>query len=157
MGQPRAQPFPEQGCHSNDQGKQGGEAGAHERDIPSPCSVSAPELPVPQCLWDSTAVLALKAPGAHCSGTLTEICTQRCCVWYETCCRGGMVREGRREMLGIISGLYPRVPFVHISIHSRIKYFLLKHFFPFAGSRSTPIISSIVSLEARLQGTQVKT
>lgn len=68
-----------------------------------------------------------------------------------------MGREGGREMLRIISGLYPRVPFVHISIHSRIKYFLLKHFFSLAGSHSTPIISSIISLEARLQGKQVKT
>lgn len=60
-------------------------------------------------------------------------------------------------MLRIISAVYPRVLFVHISILSRIKYFLLKHFFPLAGSLSIPIISSIVSLEARLQGKQVKT
>lgn len=82
-----------------------------------------------QCLWNSTAVLALKAPGAHCSETVIEISVQWCCVWYETCCRGGLGREGGREMPRIISGLYPRVTFVHISIHSRIKYFLLKHFF----------------------------
>lgn len=58
-------------------------------------------------------------------------------------------------MLRIISGLYPRVPFVHISILSRIKFFLLKHFFLLAGSHSAPITSSVVSLEARLQGKQV--
>lgn len=37
----------------------------------------------------------------------------------------GRYMEERTEMLRIISGLYPRVPFVHISILSRIKYFLL--------------------------------
>lgn len=154
-GSPRAQLF--LGARMPQQWPGKTRRGGPWEDTLSPCSVSAPELPVPQCLWDSTAVLALKAPGAHCSGAPTEICMQRCCVWYETCCRGGMAREGGREILGIISGLYPRVPFVHISIHSRIKYFLLKHFFPLAGSHSTPIISSIVSLEAKLQGTQVKT
>lgn len=142
-GSPRAQPFPRARMQRQWPGKRGEEAGAGERDLPSPCSVSAPELPVPPCLWKSTAILALKAPGAHCSEAPIETCMQGCCVWYETWCRGGMGREGGREMLRIISGLYPRVPFVHISIHSRIKYFLLKHFF-FLLLAATPLQLSLL-------------
>lgn len=112
--------------------------------------------PDPQHLFNSSVNLAWKLLGPialMCWNMDRNLCTELLCVVLNVLQGRYVEREG--GMLRIISGLYPRVPFVHISILSRIKYFLLKHFLLLTGSHSNYLFHHIP--EARLQGKQVKT